>query len=61
MSRHERHDERPISICRLPVRGAIFTFALPLDAPVYHWVVWKHDRYERFVLPKVGDTAVIEG
>jgi hypothetical protein len=41
--------------------AAIFTFALPLDAPVYHWVVWKHDRYERFVLPKVGDTAVIEG
>lgn len=41
--------------------AAIFTFAYPLEAAAYRWVVWKHDHYERFVLPKVGDTAVIEG
>jgi len=40
---------------------AVFAFAFPLESPVYHWVVWKRGRYERFVLPKVGDTAVIEG
>ena len=41
--------------------AAVFAFALPLDSPVYHWVVWKGDRYERFPLPKVGETAVVEG
>ncbi|HEX3595294.1 MAG TPA: hypothetical protein VHU80_09340 [Polyangiaceae bacterium] len=41
--------------------SAVFAFALPLDSPVYHWVVWKGDRYERFVLPKIGASAVIDG
>ncbi|HEX4338975.1 MAG TPA: hypothetical protein VH062_23875 [Polyangiaceae bacterium] len=41
--------------------AAVFAFALPLDSPVYHWVVWKGDRYEPFELPKIGASAVISG
>ena len=41
--------------------AAIFTFSLPLDSPVYHWVVWKHDRYERFVIPPIGESVRVEG
>jgi hypothetical protein len=41
--------------------AAVFAFALPLDSSAYHWVVWKGDRYERFVLPAIGASTVIEG
>jgi hypothetical protein len=40
---------------------AVFAFSFPLDSAVYHWVVWKGDRYERFVLPPVGASTVIAG
>jgi hypothetical protein len=41
--------------------AAIFAFAFPLDSSVYHWVVWKGDRYEKFELPPVGASTVIAG
>jgi hypothetical protein len=41
--------------------AAVFAFSLPLDSPRYHWVVWKGDRYERFVLPPIGGSVVVEG
>lgn len=41
--------------------AAIFAFAFPVESSVYHWVVWKGDRYEKFVLPPVGASTVIAG
>jgi hypothetical protein len=41
--------------------AAVFAFSFPLDSSVYHWVVWKGDRYENFVLPPVGASTVIAG
>jgi hypothetical protein len=41
--------------------AAVFAFSFPLDSSVYHWVVWKGDRYEKFVPPPIGASTVIAG
>jgi hypothetical protein len=41
--------------------SAIFAFALPLEHPRYRWISWRNGRYEPFVPPAPGDTAVVRG